>query len=323
MKNDLISVVVPVYNVEKYLDKCINSILNQSYSKLEIILINDGSTDSSGKICDEYKKKDKRIKVKHKKNGGLSDARNVGIQIATGKYITFLASDDYIDDDYVEYLYYLIKKYKVGLSFCKCHIERGHPTKDKKTISKDEKCDKIKAFEEILYAKDFEVSACGKLYLRSQFKNILFPIGKLFEDNATTYKLIDQNEKVALGFCEKYHYVMRSNSITKRKFTSGHYYLIEASDEMCDYLKKYPELKNAILRKRCIARISTLNRLLDSAEFNYNSALKLKYEVLQYKNVLFDNKASFRDRISILCLFCGIKFYKLCWNLYKKITGRN
>lgn len=110
MKDDLISVIVPVYNVEKYLHKCINSILNQTYKNLEIILIDDGSTDNSGKICDEYALKDNRIKVIHKENGGLSSARNAGLDICSGDYIGFVDSDDYIAEDMYEYLYVNLKK---------------------------------------------------------------------------------------------------------------------------------------------------------------------------------------------------------------------
>lgn len=322
MKKDLISVIVPVYNVEKYLDKCLTSILDQSYQNLEIILIDDGSTDNSRKICDEYKKKDQRIKVIHKKNGGLSDARNVGIKSATGKYITFVDSDDYVDEDYVEYLYHLIKKYKVNLSFCKFRIERGTPIKRENQIYKDEKCDKIRALEEILYAKDFEVSACAKMFLLSQFNDIEFPVGKLFEDNATTYKLIDKNKSIALGYGEKYNYVMRKESITKKTFIPAQTYLITAADEMCDYLQKYSSLNKATLRKRCIARVSTLNRMIDSSNRNTEEEKKLRKDILKYKSVIFDKKASLRDKISLCFLLFGVPFYKLCWNFYKKMTER-
>lgn len=322
MKEDLISVVVPVYNVEKYLDKCVLSILNQSYQNLEIILVDDGSPDNCGVICDKYRQQDKRIRVIHKKNGGLSDARNAGIEIATGKYITFVDSDDYIDEDYIEYLYSLIKKYKVNLSFCKYCVERSEPRNRENSLLKDEKCDKISAFEEILYARNFEVSACAKMYLRSQFKGIRFPVGKLFEDNATIYKLIEQNDYIALGYKSKYNYVIRKDSITTKTFTPSQMYLITASDEMCDYLKKYSALQKAIKRKKGVARISTLNRMIDSSTRNDAEEKKLKKDILQYKSILYDNKASLRDRVSILLLTFGLPVYKICWYIYKKMTER-
>ena len=109
MLQPLISVIVPCYNVEEYLPKCIESILNQTYRNLEILLVDDGSPDNCGRICDEYAAKDSRIRIIHKKNGGLSDARNAALDVMTGEYVTFIDSDDYVSDDYVEYLYKIIK----------------------------------------------------------------------------------------------------------------------------------------------------------------------------------------------------------------------
>ena len=115
---DLISVIIPIYNVEQYLKECLESVINQTYRNLEIILVDDGSKDKSGKICDEYKNKDERIKVVHKENGGLSDARNAGMKIATGKYIQFIDSDDFIDKDMIETLYNLIIENEADISMC-------------------------------------------------------------------------------------------------------------------------------------------------------------------------------------------------------------
>lgn len=320
--NDLITVVVPVYNVEKYLGKCLNSLINQTYKNIEIILIDDGSTDNSGKICDQYKKKDSRIRVIHKQNGGLSDARNQGIEVAKGKYITFVDSDDYVELDYIEYLYNLIKKHNVNISFCKYIVHYEKKKKNIKIDSKERRCTKIDALMEILYAKDFEVSACGKMYLLKHFENVRYPKGKLFEDNDTTYKLIDQNEFVALGFASKYHYIMRNDSITKKEFTEKQLYLIKATDNMCDDLSKYKELKNAITRKRCIARISTLNRMIQSTNRNHEMENSLRKDILKYKSILKDKKASNRDKMAILLLIPGLNLYRVCWSCYMRVTGR-
>ena len=118
MEEELISVILPIYNVEKYLEKCLKSVINQTYKNLEIILVDDGSKDNSPQICDEYAVKDKRIVVIHKSNGGLSDARNAGIEIAKGKYIALIDSDDYVEKDYVQFLYQLIKENNAEMSIC-------------------------------------------------------------------------------------------------------------------------------------------------------------------------------------------------------------
>lgn len=322
-ENTLISIIIPVYNVEEFIDKCIKSVINQTYKDLEIILVDDGSPDNCGNICDKYAKEDQRIKVIHKENGGLSDARNIGIHNATGKYITFIDSDDYVELDYIEYLYGLIQKYNVDISFCGytvCYENRKHKTK---ALSKEYKYSKMQAYKEILYAKNFEVSAWAKMYLTEHFKDICYPKGKIFEDNDTTYKLIDKNEFVAVGFESKYNYMIRTESITKKEFTEKQLYLIEASDHMCNYLSKYKQLSKAVTRKRCVARISTFNRMINASNRNRKEEEKLRKEILSYKKVIFDLESSTRDKISIIVLFLGTTIYKKIWNIYEKITGRN
>ena len=128
-----ISVILPVYNVEKYLRKCLDSVINQTYKNLEIILVNDGSTDNSGKICEEYALNDKRIKVIHKENGGISSARNAAIDIAKGQYITFIDSDDDVELDYIGYLYDILKKFNCKMSVCTHNIVKN--TKIKKSFN--------------------------------------------------------------------------------------------------------------------------------------------------------------------------------------------
>ena len=144
--NDLISVIIPIYNVEKFLSFCIDSIVNQTYKNLEIILVDDGSTDNSGKICDEYALKDNRIKVMHKQNGGVSSARNVGLNIAKGKYIGFVDSDDYVENDMFEILHNLIIKNNVDISCCNKFVFK----KNKFTASKNFPNDTSLLFNEVL-----------------------------------------------------------------------------------------------------------------------------------------------------------------------------
>lgn len=321
MDDDLISIVIPIYNVDKYIEKCLNSVVKQTYKNIEIILVDDGSPDNCGKICDSYANNDKRIKVIHKENGGLSDARNVGIEIANGKYITFVDSDDYIELDYIEYLYTLMKKYNTKISFCKVNVVFNENNTDNKPNNSDQsdyKWTKIQALEDVLYANNFDVSAYAKMYLTEHFKNVRYPKGKLFEDNDTTYKLIDKNDYIAVGFEKKYNYIIRNNSITRTNFKKEQLYLIEASDNMCSYLSKYEQLKKATYRKKFWARISIFNRMINSNERNYAEEKKLRKEILEYKRVLLDGKSSFRDKVSIILLHFGTNNYKRIWNFYKK-----
>lgn len=184
----LVSVIVPVYNVEKYIHRAVNSLLNQTYQHLEIILIDDGSLDGCPQICDEYAKKDNRIKVIHKSNGGLSDARNIGLNIANGEYITFFDSDDYLSPNAIEHLLKTAIEQNVDVVCCGINIINS-----KGEIYDYMKCDEsFKANGETitkLLLKDvFPYNfACGKLYKRILFENVKFPIGRIYEDMATIY----------------------------------------------------------------------------------------------------------------------------------------
>ena len=211
--NDLISIIVPVYNIEKYLQKCIKSIINQTYKNIEIILVDDGSKDNSGKICDEFKQIDNRIKVIHKENGGLSDARNAGLKIAKGEYIGFVDSDDYIAQDMFETLYKLAKENNADISivsFYEIYNGKVIGVRDFKSL---EEMDKIEAMKELLIDTKIQSYAWNKLFKKELFENIEFPTNKNFEDIATTLLLFEKANKVMLLEDPKYYYVRRDNSI--------------------------------------------------------------------------------------------------------------
>ncbi|BDP63405.1 hypothetical protein EfmJHP80_09010 [Enterococcus faecium] len=173
----------PVYNVEKYLKKCVDSILGQTFTDFELLLIDDGSTDNSGSICDELAKTDNRIKVIHKENGGLSDARNIGIEVAKGDFIGFIDSDDYIDEDMYAFLYNNILKYDAELSMC--GIYDVHKNKEiKKLTPFSQLVTKSEAIELVLDGKLVVANAVSKLYKKELFENVRYPKGKIAEDAA-------------------------------------------------------------------------------------------------------------------------------------------
>ncbi|MCH4240596.1 MAG: glycosyltransferase [Prevotella sp.] len=242
MDNPLISIIVPIYKVEKYLPKCVESIVHQTYKNLEIILVDDGSPDRCGKMCDEYAAKDNRIKVIHKQNGGLSDARNIAIDIAKGEYITFVDSDDYVKPNYVETLYNLIKKYQCMVSIVNPIVfdEYGHKKHIFSSDSKEYCWSADEAVEKMFYQKMFDTSAWGKLYHYSLFTTgIRYPKGLLFEDLPTTYRLFFQTNKIAFKSIELYNYLIRKNSIEGSKFSPQK---IESAIKIIDSFEKNKDL---------------------------------------------------------------------------------
>lgn len=218
--HDLISVIVPVYNVEKYLKKCVNSILVQTYPNIEIILVDDGSTDDSGAICDSIALVDKRIRVIHKENGGLSDARNSGISIASGKYITFVDSDDRISPDMISILHEVIISTKSDFSQCQYYFEYENGKIEENYNEQPALCvlEKDSLIES--FAKSgpigLTVVAWGKLYKRELFTTIKYPKGKFHEDIITMCDLIlGPVSSVAVIKQPLYYYFQRSDSIIK------------------------------------------------------------------------------------------------------------
>ncbi|EHF1123710.1 glycosyltransferase family 2 protein, partial [Enterococcus faecalis] len=204
----LVSVVIPVYNVEKYVEKCLDSVINQTYQNLEIIIVNDGSTDNSLSVCQKKKLSDSRIKLINKENGGLSSARNAGIECAQGEFICFIDSDDWIELDYIEVLLNGMENTNVDIS-----VIQMIKVKDFNKIAfQSESQTKWDIFEretamrELFSSNLIGYSANNKLYRISLFKSIRYPEGMLMEDKGTTYRLIDSSTKVAVNGSTKYHY---------------------------------------------------------------------------------------------------------------------
>ena len=219
-----ISVIVPVYNVEKYLSQCLNSIIHQTYKNLEIILIDDGSTDSSGLICDNYSQKDKRIKIIHKSQGGLSDARNAGLKIATGEYISFIDSDDFINKNMYSILINNAQKYNSDIVwfnyynyYSKKHFINSSIIKNNDLYDLSSS-DKIKFAKNLFYQYKMDAHVWAKLYKRSIFNNIKFPYGKLFEDIFVFLPILSNAKIISTIPDCLYFYRNRSESIVNQYF---------------------------------------------------------------------------------------------------------
>lgn len=240
----LISIIVPIYKVEQYLDKCIQSIINQTYKNLQIILVDDGSPDKCGKICDEYALKDNRIEVIHKINGGLSDARNVGIGRAKGKYIGFVDSDDYIEKDMYENMYNLLEERNADVCICNFYnvIENNNIIKNPNNGIQE--YNKIDILKEILLDKQIQSYAWNKLYKSELFDNVKYPVGKKYEDIGTTFYILEKCNKVVVTDLPKYYYLNRIDSIVNNLSEQTVIDYVDLINERYDYIEnKYSELR--------------------------------------------------------------------------------
>lgn len=253
-----ISIVVPVYNAEKTLQRCVDSILNQTFQDFDLILINDGSLDNSGIICDEYKQLDERIRVIHQENGGQSLARNNGISIATSKYISFVDSDDFIDINMYEVLYNLIINEDADISSC-LHQDRkeGERIKTGQLVTLEdfnwEVYEDEGVIEEFLKTDNFGRAPWSNLYKWDLFQNISFQVGKIHEDNFVSYQLFSKAKKAVHINYVGYFYMSNPHSTTKSQFTLKQFDLItEERRILADVQEKYPSL--TIFEEKNLAR---------------------------------------------------------------------
>lgn len=314
-----ISIIVPVYNVENYLVRCIESILAQTFKEFELILVNDGSPDNCGKICDEYAQKDSRIRVIHKSNGGLSDARNSGIEISTGKYIGFVDSDDYIEPDMYEVLYNDIKKCNADIACCAYYIcfknERiGSPTsKGLKILSVEEAINML---------PQISPGAWNKLYKKEIFEEIRYPVGKLNEDVFILMDLLERANKITFNPSAKYYYLQRQNSITKKGFNSKKWDCIDAWKKNLIYVKnKYPKQIKVIEYKYFGAYIYILDQLIVSE--NYRSIAEYekvnKFIKNNILNIILNSYIPIKRKISLIIYLLNDKAYK---NIVNKLINK-
>lgn len=295
--SDLVSVIVPVYKVEKYLDRCVESILKQSYKNIEVILVDDGSPDNCPQMCDEWAKKDSRILVIHKANGGLSDARNVGIDISKGKYICFVDSDDYVASRFIEVLYGMIKKYEAEISAVDAKWVYDEKTFDEENSNDVEIFDNKEGINNLLLNLKYKDYAWNKMYESRLFKTIRYPVGKNMEDLATTYKLIYESEKIVYNPSKLYFYYQRNDSIlhtidsefcsTKLQITRERYSFVKEkfpkmlSNDIymfCECLGEYPYLS----AKQQLQVERDMKLLWKKVRKDINLKTKVKYFMFLY-----------------------------------------
>lgn len=240
----LISIIVPVYNVELYLDRCIESLVSQTYENLEIILVDDGSTDACPKICDDWSKKDQRVRVIHKNNGGLSDARNVGLEIAHAKYIVFVDSDDWVSYKYIEYLYKGLCS--SGADICECEVLKTNNLQitQNTELHSDLFCyDTETAMKMLVLDAVFHQYVVNKIYKKECIGDIRFIKGKLNEDEFWTYQVFGKAKKIAKIENVLYYYFQRNGSIMRSTYSLKRLDALEAKFERQKYIDlRFPQL---------------------------------------------------------------------------------
>lgn len=307
-KEALISIIIPVYNVEKYLNTCVYSVIYQTYQNLEIILVDDGSTDNSGKLCDELMKLDKRIKVIHKINGGLSDARNAGIEIANGEYIGFVDSDDWISTKMYEVLHRNIVECGADISVCE-RIIVSESGIDDKGVSGSRKVLETSDSLDILYKNEKYYShAWNKLFKRNLFKEIRFPTGKLFEDIYIMHELFGEAKSVVFYDVGLYYYRQRSGSIVNSQNWKNYQEYIEAIQYRLN--SKYSHGKERLVYKNLLVASKDVKSLIYKSKVNYESK-----ELNKYINTLirrnFKLHYGFKILINVIIIIYLFKEYEI------------
>lgn len=280
MKEPLISVIVPVYKVEKYLKRCVESIVNQTYDNLEVILVDDGSPDHCPAMCDVWKDKDDRIKVIHKSNGGLSDARNAGMEVANGELIGFVDSDDWIAPDMYQCLYETMKADNSDIAACGVEMLWEDGTLSQR-LTQTGSCvlNREEAMDALIEESWLKQPVWYKLYKTDLIRNILFPVGKYHEDVFWSYQAIGTAERVSVTDHVGYYYWQRNGSIMGEKYSLKRLDAIEALEQRQDYLESnFPKLAT---KARCSLWFSCIYH---GQKILQNLATREQTSALQYIN---------------------------------------
>lgn len=312
----LVSLIIPVYNVESFLKRCLESAQKQTYRDIEIILVDDGSTDSSGEMCDAVANTDKRIKVIHKKNGGLSSARNAGIAASNGECIFLLDSDDYISSTCIELCVKMLAKYNADISI----VQMANVTEETNEEIPFDKNPSIEVFsakdaiKESLYQQKFSCSAPGKLYKKHIFKDVLFPEGRLSEDLATCHLFFRNANKIVYTDQYAYYYRQREHSIM-HTFNPKRLDAIEWAEDIEDFCSKnYPDIMDACLCRSFNVAIHLLLDLPNKGKAHdkykpqiWNTIKRTRFSVLK------NRRSRGREKAAAILSFFGERMLKKIW----------
>ena len=313
-----VSIIIPVFNVENYLERCLKSIINQTFKDIEIIIINDGSTDKSLEICKKFAESDKRIILISQKNKGVSAARNTGINIATGKYLSFVDSDDFITPDMIEFLLTNIEKHDADISSCgmyDCYIQNNN--KIKKICNKNKNnhgmINSSEALQEIFINGKVSLFVYDKLYKKKLFDNLRFSENIIYEDAEIMPKIITKSNKIFYSFKPKYYYLRHENSLTSSKFREKDLDIIKVSKKNLEFIKKNHNyaLKQAEFRFFW-SYLALIDKIIWS-DANFDEFENILKFVKKNKFSIMSNKYfTLKRKLIFILLLVNI-------NLYKKI----
>lgn len=307
-----ISVIVPVYKVESYIYRCVESILEQTFVDFELLLIDDGSPDNCGKICDEFAERDKRVKSFHKMNGGLSDARNYGFQHAEGEYVIFIDSDDYIEKDMLEYLYNNINRYQADMATCGAYDVFENKVERKQEVE-EFVCSGEEAFGYILKGIYVRGEIWNKLIKSSLIRTLQFPKGKLYEDIFFTANMMKGIKCVCIGTKPKYYYVHRSDSITGQPYRPQLQDIIEAYEMNYEIVEEsFPNLLEIAECLKIWSRFIVLDKILLEDNYKQYQEYKLfrKYLCKSLRTVWKNKYFHPYRKISLLILSFSVSLYR-------------
>ena len=312
---DKVSIVVPVYNVEDCLSYCVDSLRQQTYKNIEIILVDDGSTDSSGEICDQYAREDDRIKVLHIENGGLSNARNTGVKESSTDWIVFIDSDDYYDHRAIEYLVKLRDKYRVDLVATPVIEVRNYENSDFLGDFREKysgKLDRRTALEQMFYGNYVGTHSGGKLYKKEILLRFPYPNGMLYEDLSLAYEHIASCENIAVSALNLYKYYRRPGSIVNSKYSDRLLDFYKAMEWNISYVERDysndKEMKRALNVRYVFNGLHVVHAMLSSGM--YSDVNKIRKEYTRYFNDIIPNpNITGKNKLKYLLLLCSSKLY--------------
>ncbi len=309
-----ISIIIPVYKVEKYLERCVDSILAQSYGNLEVILVDDGSPDSCPEICDRYQQQDRRIQVIHRENGGLAAARNSAIERATGEYLVFVDSDDQVHRDYIKNLYQIITQAQADLGICGYEDQyegMEHSFSADMKIEETVCFGRIDGLKALLYQVPFDNSMWAKIYRKHLFDDLRMPQGRLYEDFAIMYRLFCRADRIAYNPYKGYGYLHRGDGIMEEQFSLRKMDLIDFAEEMKErLLPLFPQLEPAIWSRYFRANCHIYLQIPDGDEFVQQRKRIEKNLKESRRWVLKDSGSRLGTKGAAFCTYLGFPFFR-------------